>query len=129
MPPVLRKLRWLPVILMTGTLCAVASVPGSSLPQFLHNGWDKTAHTIAYGLLAASYLYGFGALGRKFPYRIAPATALICLTYAACEEWYQQFVPGRVSDRYDLRADSIGFAIVICLWLAFTLIRNKRREQ
>lgn len=122
----LSRLRWLPALLVTGALCTVASLPGSSLPQLLHNGFDKMAHGIVYGSLAASYLYGFGDLGRRFPYHIATATGLICLAYALSEEWYQQFVPGRVSDRFDLRADIIGSLTVITLWLVIGLIRNKK---
>ncbi len=125
MPVSLSRLRWLPALLVTGALCTAASMPGSSLPQFLHNGFDKITHGLVYGSLAASYLYGFDALGRKFPYHIASATALICLAYALSEEWYQQFVPGRVSDSFDLRADIIGSLTVISLWLVIGLIRKK----
>ena len=121
----LSYLRWLPVLLVTGAIGAVASVPGPSLPAFLHHGMDKIAHAIVYGLLAASYLFGFASLGRKFPYRISLATNFICLPYALGEEWYQQFIPGRITDRFDLRADIIGFLTVIGLWLAVTLLRNK----
>ncbi len=121
----LSMLRWLPVVIVTGTLCAVASVPGSSLPHFLHGGMDKFAHAIVYGLLAASYLYGFGPLATKFPLRISLATSCICLLYAVFEEWYQQFIPGRVMDRFDLSADAIGFLLVVCLWLIVTKVRNR----
>lgn len=121
----LSYLRWLPVLIVTGAIGAVASVPGHSLPDFLHHGMDKTAHAVVYGLLAASYLFGFGSLGKRYPYRISLATCFICLPYALGEEWYQQFIPGRIMDRFDLRADIIGFLTVIGLWLIVTLLRNK----
>ncbi len=123
----LSYLRWLPVIIVTGALTAVASVPGSSLPDFLHHGMDKVAHAIVYSLLAASYLFGFNAKGMTFPYRISFATGFICLLYALCEEWYQQFVPGRVADRFDLRADIIGFVAIISLWLIVILFLKKKK--
>ena len=123
----LSYLRWLPVIMVTGALGAVASVSGSSLPDFLHHGMDKFVHAIVYSLLAASYLYGFGPMGKGFPYRISFATGFFCLLYALCEEWYQQFIPGRIADRFDLRADIIGFLSLISLWLMLTLILKKKR--
>lgn len=121
----LNILRWLPVIIVTGTLCAVASVPGSALPSFLHGGMDKVAHAFVYGLLAASFLYGFGPLAAKFPFRISLAISCICLLYALVEEWYQQFIPGRVTDCFDIRADAIGFLVVISLWFIIKKMRNK----
>ncbi len=121
----LSKLRWLPVIIVTVGLCTVASVPGRSLPNFLHNDIDKITHAVVYGLLAASYLYGFGSLAEKFPHRISLFTSCICLLYAILEEWYQQFIPGRVMDRFDLRADIIGFLVVISLWFVITKVRDK----
>lgn len=125
MVPPLKLLRWLPVVIMTMALCAGASVPGSSLPAFLRHGMDKIAHAVAYGLLAASYLYGFGVSGRNHPFWAALATTVICAGYALGEEKYQQFIPGRVSDRFDLRADSVGFLIIICLWLLIIHLQKK----
>lgn len=121
----LSYLRWLPVIIITGTIGAVASVPGPSLPNFLHHGVDKIAHAVVYGLLGASYLFAFSSLGKKFPYRISLTTSSICLCYGLGEEWYQQFTPGRRSDSFDLGADLIGFVAVISLWLIINLIMKK----
>ncbi len=117
-------LRWVPVILVTGALAAATSVPGSALPDFLHHDMDKIAHAIIYGLLAASYLYGFGPFRQKFPYRVSLATGFICSIYGLTEEWYQQFVPGRVADHFDFQADIIGVLILISLWLTISRIKK-----
>jgi VanZ family protein len=121
----LNILRWLPVILVTGALAILASVPGSALPNFLHHGVDKITHAFVYGLLAASYLYGFGPLRVKYPHRINIITSLICFIYAFSEEWYQQFIPGRISDRLDLQADIIGFLSVITAWFLITHFKKR----
>ena len=121
----LNILRWIPAMLVTGTLGVLASVPGSALPDFLHHGGDKITHGFVYGLLAISYLYGFGPLRIKYPHRINFITSLTCFFYAFSEEWYQQFIPGRISDRLDLQADITGFLTVITVWFLITHFRKK----
>lgn len=115
-----KLLRLLPLFVVTAAIIAAASLPGKYQPSFLHHGVDKYAHAVAYGTLAASYLYAFGSnLIRRYPVRISIAVLLICLTYGGLEEWYQSLIPGRRPDKVDLEADMIGVMIVTLFWIAF----------
>ncbi|PLX49710.1 MAG: hypothetical protein C0613_06575 [Desulfobulbaceae bacterium] len=122
-----QHLRVIPVLLMTGAIITAASLPGKYQPALLHNGIDKYAHALIYGMLAASYLFAFGArLIRRFPVRISLVTLIICLAYAVLEEIYQSIIPGRRADIVDLEADMIGVLLVTLVWLAILLKKNNR---
>ncbi len=123
-------LRLLPALTMTGAIFAAASLPGKHLPSFLSGGVDKYAHALAYGILAASYLFAFGRdLPRRFPVRVSMATIFICLLYGGLEEWYQSIIPGRRSDKVDLEADMIGVIVVILFWIIILLRRPATCQQ
>lgn len=123
-------LRLLPALIVTGAIFAAASLPGKYQPSFLHGGVDKYAHALAYGILAASYLFAFGRdLSRRFPLRISTATILICLAYGGLEEWYQSIIPGRRPDKVDLEADMIGVMIVVLFWMVILLKRMVRSRR
>lgn len=125
MAPAVQRLRVIPVLLMTGAIIAAASLPGKYQPALLHNGIDKYAHALIYGMLAASYLFAFGAgLIRRFPVRISLVTLVICLAYAVLEEIYQSIIPGRRADIVDLEADMIGVLLVTLVWVAILLKKN-----
>lgn len=125
-----KLLRLLPSLTMTVAIFAAASLPGKYLPSFLHGGVDKYAHALAYGILAASYLYAFGPdLSRRFPVRISITTIFICLIYGGLEEWYQSIIPGRRPDKLDLEADMIGVVVVILFWIIILLRRPAKCRQ
>lgn len=125
-----KLLRFLPALLVTGSILAAASLPGKYQPAFLHGGVDKYAHALAYGVLAASLLFAFGRdFPRRFPIRTSMATILICLIYGGLEEWYQSVIPGRRPDRVDLEADMIGVMVVTLFWVIFLLKRTARCQQ
>ncbi len=130
MPETRKLLRLLPALLVTGAIFAAASLPGKYQPSFLHGGVDKYAHALAYGILAASYLFAFGRnLPRRFPLRISTATIFICLAFAGLEEWYQSIVPGRRPDKVDLEADMIGVMVVVLFWVVILLKRPVKALQ
>ncbi|MEN8257689.1 MAG: VanZ family protein [Thermodesulfobacteriota bacterium] len=125
-----KLLRLLPALLVTGAIFAAASLPGKYQPSFLHGGVDKYAHALAYGILAASYLFAFGRnLPRRFPLRTSTATIFICLAYGGLEEWYQSFIPGRRPDKVDLEADMIGVMVVILFWVIILLKRSAKLQH
>ncbi len=125
-----KLLRLLPALLATGAIFAAASLPGKYQPTFLHGGVDKYAHAVAYGLLAASFLFAFGrTLPRRFPVRISLATITICLIYGALEELYQSLIPGRRPDKVDLEADMIGVMVVTLFWVILLLKRPAKCQQ
>jgi VanZ family protein len=130
MPGARKLLRLLPALVMTGAIIAAASLPGKYQPSFLHGGVDKYAHALAYGFLAASYLFAFGRnLPRRFPLRICLTTIFICLIYGGLEEWYQSFIPGRRPDKLDLEADMVGVMVVVLFWMIILLRKPAKCRQ
>ena len=104
--------RWLPALLMMAAIFYFSSRPGDRLPDFLD--WDrvikKGSHMLGYGLLALSYLHGFG-YGKKY-YRLV---WLMAVFYAATDELHQSFVAGRSASILDvLIFDNLG--AVFGLW-------------
>lgn len=125
-----KLLRLVAPLLVTVAIFAMASLPGRYQPAFLHGGVDKYAHALAYGILAASFLFAFGSnLARRFPLRISITTIFVCLAYGGLEEWYQSLIPGRRPDKVDLEADMIGVIIVILFWVIILLKKTIRDRQ
>lgn len=97
----------------------------------------KTAHFSVYGLL------GFCALMTMISYRRLSflvrhvAAFLICVLYAATDEWHQTFVVGRSGELRDVLIDSCGALTAIvaaALIMRFTkrlyaLVRTKSGEE
>ena len=86
-----------------------------TLADFSPDVNDKIKHFTAFFGLAfllcyitnsSNYLRRFGMI------------ALVCLAYAAIDELTQNFVPGRVADKLDFAADSIGVSLAIMIYMA-----------
>jgi VanZ family protein len=87
----------------------------------------KSAHMVAYGILAWLYL-------RVLSVHFAPSTTLrvvsiiAAMVYGLTDEYHQTFVPGRDGKLTDVGVDTVGAcgAMVVDWWLA---CRRLRREQ
>ena len=114
---------WGPVLLVMATIFVASSIPDAGpLPGGMS---DKSAHSIAYALLAGLLLRAL-ARGRLsgVTWRAACAAVLLTTLYGVSDEWHQSFVPGRSPDRYDILADAIGaIAGVAGGWLAGAALR------
>ena len=80
----------------------------------------KTAHFFLYFILGILVL----ALVRNYPVKTGYAiliALLICLLYAATDEFHQRFVQGRSCELRDMGIDGLG----ACLGFAMTYIINK----
>ena len=100
-----------------GTIFYLSHQPGDfvSLPQIV--GLDKAAHAIAYGILAATLLFGV----QPFTHDanrivIAIVTVLFCLLFGIGDEFHQSFIPGRFVSGWDVVADGIGGLLVVGFW-------------
>jgi VanZ family protein len=109
--------RWIPAILYTIFTFSLSSISGSKLqyPIFLY--YDKLLHAILY---AGAYLAFLFAI--RFPYR----TLIAVLAFAAIDEYYQSFIPGRSSSIYDWLADATGASIFMILCLIYERYKNSR---
>ena len=85
-----------------------------------HEPWDKLAHGIVYGGIAALLWLGFGG---RHPIWVIGIPTLI----GAADEWHQRYLPGRSADFNDFLADAIA-AIAVCLLLRTLGARPQRDE-
>ena len=83
-------------------------------PSLMNHIVRKGAHVVAYmvlGFLVLNAQYASGAVGVKS----LAATMLICVLFAASDEWHQTFVPGRGGQMSDVLLDSVGAVVGIVL--------------
>jgi VanZ family protein len=90
---------------------------------------DKLAHFLEYALFAWLTYRSISNISLTRSPTIAAAISLIALVgFAALDEYYQQYVPGRHSDSMDILSDSIGATVVLALlWLRSR--RSAARDQ
>lgn len=106
---------WLPAILYAGLILFLSSqshLPGQSkIP-------DKPVHLLEY--LGFAIFLSRAVLSGRHPatFRQMLAVLLLAASFAAFDEFYQSFIPGRTSSVYDWAADvtGIGLAITLLLW-------------
>lgn len=86
-------------------------------PRRMNHIVRKGAHVIAYmvlGFLVLNAQHVSGATG----IRSLATTMLICVLFAASDEWHQTFVPGRGGQVSDVVLDAVGAAVGIVLRVA-----------
>lgn len=125
-----KSLYFVPLLVMGGVIILTAMVPGAWLPRWLHHNFDKTLHTIVYGLLALSCLLALQQVVRPITLT-ALLTIIFCFIFGYGVEWCQHLVPRRRTDPLDLRADMIGVLLISSGWW---LVRQwqawrRRRQQ
>ncbi len=112
-----RWLRFVPMVLVMGTIFFLSAQPGDSLSLPDIPNLDKLLHAGIYGLLAAATLFGVGRkswLGRR---RLSGLfVVLFCILYGISDEWHQAFVPGRTPSIWDLAADTVGATAMVMCW-------------
>ena len=103
--------------IIMGTIFYLSHQPGDfvRLPQVV--GLDKAAHAIAYGILAATFLYGIKPfIHDKNRIVFTITTVLFCLLFGIGDEFHQSFIPGRFVSGWDVVADGIGGLLVAGFW-------------
>ncbi len=113
-------------LLLTAIIAISASLPGALLPHWLHHNFDKTVHTVVYGLLAMSWLMALRPFLRSISLAVI-ITMLLCLTTGFGLEWLQDIIPRRRSDPLDVRADMIGVLVVCGVW--WVIVQFQRFQQ
>lgn len=94
-------------------LLAVAThYPRVRIPGEIPNS-DKVVHLVAFGLLALLF-WRFFAARRLLGARFVWIAAAILISYAALDEYLQQFF-GRTTDAVDFAADAAGIAVVLAV--------------
>jgi len=92
----------------------VSSIPGKDIPP-LFKYQDVAFHFLEYCGLAVLLNRALKDIRGWSSFSLA---VLLCLLYAASDEWHQSFVPGRTASLYDVGVDGIGAlaASVFYLW-------------
>jgi VanZ family protein len=95
-----RLTAWAPAVLWAAVIFALSSVPGLGTDLGV---WDtvlrKLAHIAEYAILGALVYRAAGS---------APMAILLSSVYAATDELYQAFVPGRHGSPLDWAIDAAG---------------------
>lgn len=104
------------------------------LPRIFSNDFmievRKYAHVFEYLLLGISAALLMRELSEDRALKAGLSAELLCLLYAASDEWHQSFVPGRACRLSDVGVDSIGFTagIILILLAASFFKKNKKRS-
>jgi len=90
-----------PLALMGLIFWSSSQSGGGNIPEWAH----VVGHFAEYAALAALWIWALGPLVGS---RAWPVAAAIALAFAISDEIHQSFVPGRVSDGFDVLVDSLG---------------------
>ncbi|MFW6170116.1 MAG: VanZ family protein [Planctomycetota bacterium] len=109
---------------MLATATHVPTLPTGSVRYH-----DKTAHCLAYAVLAFLIAWAWRTRWRFFPKGALVAFGVASL-YGALDELAQMLVPGRFADYYDWWADIVGAMMgILAFWATETLWRLSGRPQ
>lgn len=108
---------WLPVVIWMAVIFTFSAIP--NLKSGLDSTWDlvlrKCAHVLEYMILGWLTSRSLAADGWPRS-RSVMVAMLICLLYAASDEFHQSFVTGRHAAWFDWLVDSFGSTLGIGLF-------------
>jgi VanZ family protein len=111
---------WLPVVLYVSIILTVSAQP-SLRPPLSFTWSDKFWHLAEYGVLGVLLVRALDATMRPRAYRtVAVLTVVLGGLFAAGDETFQSFVPGRESSVADAVADIIGLALATVAYGRFS---------
>jgi len=114
------RFRFVPMILVMGTIFFLSHQPGDSLSLPDIPNIDKLLHAGIYGLLALTTLFAVGKESILIrPRQIGFLVLLFCLLYGISDEYHQSFIPGRMPSIWDICADTTGAGLVVLYWWVF----------
>jgi VanZ family protein len=107
---------WGPVAAWMAVLFALSSRP---LPASVSSVPDWITHGAGYAILGALLCRALaGGLARPVAGRLAVLAVVIATAYGVTDEVHQSFVPGRMSDAWDVLKDLGGASVAAaaCAW-------------
>lgn len=112
--------RFVPMILVMGTIFFLSNQPGDTLTLPDVPNIDKVLHAGIYGLLALTTLFAVGKkTTRTRPCQVSFLVLLFCVLYGISDEYHQSFIPGRMPSIWDICADTTGAGLVVLYWWVF----------
>lgn len=121
---------WLPVVIWMAVIFLFSSQPYSGAMSESYLGdlnvpVRKCAHMFEYFVLFLLSARAFRQSPRFWCEHANLLAVLLCIFYAASDEWHQSFVPGRSSSIGDALVDLLGVALAF----GFTLFRKRITYQ
>ena len=104
---------WIPPAALAAAIFVLSSlsrIPGGE------RVWDKLAHALVFGLLAALALRAAHGGRRVLRPRPTLVTATAVVVWGILDEVHQRFVPGRTASVLDVLADGVGVVVGIGSW-------------
>ena len=102
----------------------LSSLPAHEISRFgLSSFLWNLGHVPLFAGLSWVTLWSFEGAART---RILMA-GLICLIFAALDEWHQSFVPGRTSSVSDVGMDLVGITLGMVIWEGLGPIKRFRK--
>ncbi len=118
-----------PALLYAAIILALSSIPRTDFPEIAFLRADKLLHFAEYALFAVLIYRSMSELLKKYPVKYSIwVSLLIVMIFAAADEYYQSYIPGRNSDPVDLIIDIAGAALIL-FWLWFRHRRNIATDE
>ena len=118
------------MVVIMGMIFYLSHQPGdlSIFPQFF--GIDKLLHVIAYGSLAAAFLYGLNPFTKSSSRALTAVVVLLfCVLFGVSDEYHQSFIPGRSVSAWDVVADGVGALLVVVWWFWWSMSAGCRNSS
>ncbi len=108
-----------PMLLYASAIITVSSIPDLKGPDLRYLPFDKVAHFGEYAVFAFLTIRSFLNLIPNMKLSVAYTVAVLFLAmFAALDEYYQKFVPGRATDLKDFATDMLGAGLVlVAVWI------------
>ena len=108
---------WLPVLVIATVIISLGEVPHLQPPIKFPQS-DKLFHALEFGALGTLLSRALkGSMPRLNPWVVFLVTTVCGALVGCCDEYFQQFVPGRESSALDLAADVAGTVLAqLVLW-------------
>ena len=116
-----------PALAVMVIIYVLSSIPkGTLIPDFGLRDFEikKSAHILAYGVLANTYLWAITGWRNVRRTHLVVAIMLATL-YGVSDEGHQRFVPGRVGTIMDVGIDALGATLAITAWYWIRYIASK----
>jgi VanZ family protein len=114
-----RILLALPAVAFGALILVVSSRPGTDLPSTGIPQGDKGLHVAEYFVFGALLLLPCRGLGFRFRVPVLAAG----MAFAAFDEFFQTFIPGRFGSAADFAMDVVGLLAALAVLLAAELAR------
>jgi len=109
---------WLPVLAYITAIVTVSAQPYLRGPIEFTNS-DKIYHVLEYSILGLLLARAMRGSAPGWPPMAVALSAIACgILVGTSDEFFQSFVPGRISSAFDLLADTVGVALAQVVYRA-----------